>query len=118
MAIAKYDTSTKKYLLLDSYRSNNRGTSSGYAWKTASQLSSSLGITKYFLINPTKGPAPTISSCKATSDSAIKIEWNKVSGAEEYKIERTENDGANKKTIKDITNTSYSDTGLIFVYSI
>ena len=56
--------------------------------------------------------APTIKSCKASSDSAIKITWDEVTGAEKYKIERTENDGANKKTIKDIKGTSYTDTGL------
>ena len=55
--------------------------------------------------------APTIKTCKATSDSAVKITWSEVSGAE-YKIERTENNDANKKTIKGIKDTSYTDTGL------
>lgn len=56
--------------------------------------------------------APTIKTCKATSDSAIKITWSEVSGADKYKIVRTENNGENKKEISNIKDETYTDTGL------
>lgn len=115
MAITDYNTDTKKYLLLDSYPSSKRGTSSGYAWKTSSQLSSSLGITKYFLLSATtsqKPSKPTITSCGATSPTEIKLEWNKIPDVSKYKIVRTEVNSTNQKTFDNITDTKYTDTKL------
>ncbi len=53
MSIVDYDASTDKYLLLDSAPSSSRGTSSGYAWKTATQLSN-LGVNVYFMLSSTQ----------------------------------------------------------------
>lgn len=56
---------------------------------------------------------PTITSCDAKSDTSVEIKWNKVSGAEKYKIVRHENSGENQKTItSDCKSTSYTDKGL------
>ncbi|MDE5758197.1 MAG: RICIN domain-containing protein, partial [Allobaculum sp.] len=47
MAVVRYNSSTGEYLLIDSEPSYNRGTSSGYAWKTQGQLQA-LGIRSDF----------------------------------------------------------------------
>ncbi len=60
-----------------------------------------------------KPAKPKITSCGATSATSIEIKWDKVSGADKYKIVRHEVDGAKKKTITDnCTKTSYTDKKL------
>ena len=51
MAIVDYNSSTGKYLLLDSYPSSSRGTAStGYIWATYSYLKNTVGIVDDFYI--------------------------------------------------------------------
>ena len=121
MAITEYDSSSNKYLLLDSYPSSNRGTSKGYAWKTATQLKDSLGITKYFLLSSIKPATPKISSVSATGDDAITIKWNSVSGADKY-ILQGRKAGDSYATIAELTGTSYThknlDVGCLYWYRV
>ena len=60
---------------------------------------------------------PTITSAKAISSDSVKIVWNKVSSAVKYDIYRKKSgDGsgwAYYKKIKTVTETSYTDTGLL-----
>lgn len=53
LCIADYDSSTGKYLILDSYPSTNRGTTSSGDWKTASQLTGALAPSAYYLFTST-----------------------------------------------------------------
>lgn len=51
MALVDYNSSTGKYLILDSYRSSNRGTyPSGYRWLTASQFTGKLKVSDVRLL--------------------------------------------------------------------
>ncbi len=65
LVIADYDSSTGKYLILDSYASGNRGTKGGYAWRTESDWKSRMNFRGFTLLSSTKQqsppPAPTVS---------------------------------------------------------
>ncbi len=67
----------------------------------------------------TASVTPTLSAPKVTltnnSYNSVTIKWNKISGADGYKVTRAESaDGAYKtvKTVKDYDIVSYTDTGL------
>ncbi len=114
MAIVDYDSSNSKYLLLDSYPSSNRGTAStGYAWKTSSQLDSiELRSTFYILENTGKPPAPTIKSPTNVTSTSLTLNWSKVSNASSYRVDFRKT-GDEYKTIKSgLTSTSYTISGL------
>ncbi len=55
LVIADYNASNSTYLVLDSYASYNRGTSSGYAWMTKSQFQSKMSNSIFILINNISG---------------------------------------------------------------
>lgn len=59
LVIADYDSSSGKYLVLDSYASSNRGTSSGYAWMTKATFQDRMSCSKFILINNTAGSSGT-----------------------------------------------------------
>lgn len=64
--------------------------------------------TKYPIVKPSQ---PTIKSCKAKDTKSIEIKWDKVSGADKYKITRTEVDGKNPTTLtSSCTGTAFTDT--------
>lgn len=53
MALVDYNESSNKYLILDSYKSSNRGTySSGYRWLTALEFTEKLMVSRIELISP------------------------------------------------------------------
>ena len=90
MAIVDYNSETKKFLILDSYKSSNRF-SATYSWQT---INSSTLITgngkvkfkKFIYISPKIPSKPTITSAEAVDETSIKIKWNAVAGAKEYII--------------------------------
>lgn len=52
LVIADYNSSDGTYLVLDSYASSNRGTSSGYAWMNKTQFLNRMTAKKFILISP------------------------------------------------------------------
>lgn len=53
LVIADYDSSNSTYLVLDSYASSYRGTSSGYGWMTKAQFQNRMSCSKFILISNT-----------------------------------------------------------------
>ncbi|MGN1140203.1 MAG: hypothetical protein ACI4TF_03285 [Oliverpabstia sp.] len=53
MALVDYDSSNVKYLILDSYKSSNRGTySTGYRWLTSAEFTGNLQVSAIEMISP------------------------------------------------------------------
>ncbi len=85
MACVDYDSSTGKYLILDSYPSSNRGTSSGYAWKTQSQMESmGASISSYFYVLTSTGEGT--GSGSSTSAHEINTAYSSFLPAYAYPI--------------------------------
>ncbi len=83
MACVDYDSSTGKYLILDSAPSSKRGTTSGYAWKTQAQMESLEFRNTFYILGSTGiAPQPTTCDCSesyagqyicSTSETALNI---------------------------------------------
>jgi SH3-like domain-containing protein len=70
MALVGYDSSSGKYLLVDSNPSSKRGTSSGYRWATKSELQSMGVSSDFYIISPTKVSNSGTSSSSSSGSSS------------------------------------------------
>lgn len=118
MAIVDYDSDSKKFLILDSYKSSNRF-SATYSWQTINSSTLTTGngnvkFKKFIYITPKVPSTPTISGHSGETSTSVKIKWSAVSGATKYKLEyrpaggEWDADGISKT----VTGTSYEATGL------
>lgn len=119
MALVDYDSKSNKYLVLDSYASSNRGTSSGYRWMTSGEFTGAMAVKWIGLLSPTEinsGSPVEITSAKANSTSSVTINWKKDPNAKSYKIDRRiKGENTSYSTIKtglSASTLTFTDTGL------
>ena len=92
MAIVDYDSSTGKFLILDSYKSSNRYTyTNGYTWQTESSCKSTpkLQFSDFQFIKSNSKPLPgksTISVKTGTSYKSTIFNWTSSSNTNVYSI--------------------------------
>ena len=116
MAIVDYNSSTNKFLILDSYVSSNRF-SSDYSWQTINEdtLITGNGKVKFkkfiYLYSKAKPAAPTITSAEAKSSTSIEVKWKSVAGATKYRVDRRiDKSGSKYETLTDnCTKLSFTD---------